>query len=78
MADPSLDRLPTVPQQVSHRAERGGPRDGACGVSQLVRRLYPDIAPGLQAAAAQQVNAHLLHLAEKGAVARDGALWRQA
>jgi hypothetical protein len=69
-----------VTQLIAHRRERelqilGALRDGACSVPQLVLRLYPDIAPGLQAAAAQQVNAHLLHLAEKNAVARDGAAW---
>src|SRR3954471_8423328 len=32
MADPLLDRLPTVPQQVADGAERRRPRDGACGV----------------------------------------------
>jgi glyoxylase-like metal-dependent hydrolase (beta-lactamase superfamily II) len=71
-----------VTQLIAHRRQREqqileGLQDGESSVTQLVLRLYPDIAPALRAAAAQQVMAHLLHLAEKGAVARDGALWRR-
>jgi len=77
---PIADSKAWVGQLIAHRREREQQilralRAGPCSVPQLVLRLYPDIAPGLQAAAAQQVNAHLLHLAEKSAVARDGALW---
>jgi glyoxylase-like metal-dependent hydrolase (beta-lactamase superfamily II) len=45
---------------------------GASPIATLVERLYPDVAPALRPAAAQQVRAHLDHLAEKGAVTRDG------
>ena len=80
---PIPDSNDWVGQLIAHRRQREKQilealRAGACDIPQLVRRLYPDIAPGLQAAAAQQVNAHLLHLAEKSAVTRDGALWRLA
>jgi len=78
---PIPDSKGWVEQLIAHRRQREQQilealRAGACDIAQLARRLYPDIAPGLQAAAAQQVNAHLLHLAEKSAVTRDGALWR--
>ena len=78
---PIPDSKDWVGQLIAHRRQREQQIvealcAGACNIPQLVRRLYPDIAPGLRAAAAQQVNAHLLHLAEKGAVTRDGALWR--
>jgi glyoxylase-like metal-dependent hydrolase (beta-lactamase superfamily II) len=77
---PVADSKAWVRQLIAHRREREEQilqvlRSGACNAAQLVQRLYPDIAPGLHAAAAQQVNAHLLHLAEKGAVVRDGAQW---
>ena len=78
---PIPDAKDWVGQLIAHRRQREKQivealRAGACDIPQLVRWLYPDIAPGLRAAAAQQVNAHLLHLAEKSAVTRDGALWR--
>jgi glyoxylase-like metal-dependent hydrolase (beta-lactamase superfamily II) len=38
----------------------------------MVEKLYPDIAPGLRPAAAQQVRAHLEHLIARDLVARDG------
>jgi glyoxylase-like metal-dependent hydrolase (beta-lactamase superfamily II) len=47
-------------------------RLGASPIALLVERLYPDIAPALWPAAAQQIKAHLDHLTEKGAVTRDG------
>lgn len=70
-----------VRQLIDHRRMREQQilealRAGAAGAAQLVPRLYPDIAPALHVAASLQINAHLLYLAEKGAVARDGALWR--
>jgi glyoxylase-like metal-dependent hydrolase (beta-lactamase superfamily II) len=79
---PIPDAKAWVTQLIAHRREREqqileGLRGGESSVTQLVLRLYPDIAPALRAAAAQQVMAHLLHLAQKGAVARDGALWRR-
>jgi glyoxylase-like metal-dependent hydrolase (beta-lactamase superfamily II) len=79
---PIPDAKTWVTQLIAHRRGREqqileGLHRGESSVTQLVLRLYPDIAPALRAAAAQQVMAHLLHLAEKGAVARDGALWRR-
>jgi glyoxylase-like metal-dependent hydrolase (beta-lactamase superfamily II) len=47
-------------------AWRAGPRDAEA----IARRLYPDIAPGLRAAAAVQVRAHLDHLAGQGAIGK--------
>ena len=38
------------------------------GIAALVAPLYPDIAPALRGAAAAQVQAHLDHLAAKGAI----------
>jgi hydroxyacylglutathione hydrolase len=51
-------------------------RAGEGSAADLVPRLYPDLAPALYNAAAQQIGAHLLHLGERGAVMRDGAVWR--
>jgi glyoxylase-like metal-dependent hydrolase (beta-lactamase superfamily II) len=78
---PIPDSKDWVRQLIAHRRQREQQilealRAGPCDVPRLVRRLYRDIAPGLQAAAVQQVNAHLLHLAERSVVTRDGALWR--
>ena len=47
-------------------------RRGEATVLAMVAKLYPDIAPALRAAAAQQVKAHLDHLIERGVIARDG------
>lgn len=47
-------------------------RQGEISIPGLVERLYPDLAPILRPAAAQQVKAHLDHLIAQGAVARDG------
>jgi len=79
---PIPDAKVWVTQLIAHRREReqqilAALQDGEISVTQLVLRLYPDIAPALRPAAAQQVMAHLLHLAEQGAVARDGAPWRR-
>lgn len=49
---------------------------GDRNVDELTARIYPGIGAGLLRAAAQQVLAHLLYLAEKGQVRRDGAAWR--
>jgi glyoxylase-like metal-dependent hydrolase (beta-lactamase superfamily II) len=48
----------------------------ACSVPELVPQLYPGIAPALERAAAVQVTAHLLYLAERDRVGRDGVAWR--
>jgi glyoxylase-like metal-dependent hydrolase (beta-lactamase superfamily II) len=80
---PIADSKGWVRQLIAHRREREQQilavlRGGESSAAQLVSQLYPDIAPALQPAAAHQVNAHLLHLAEKGEVARDGGAWRLA
>jgi glyoxylase-like metal-dependent hydrolase (beta-lactamase superfamily II) len=51
-------------------------RAGDDRVAAIAARLYPDVPPGLRAAAASQVRAHLDHLIEKSAVAREGAVFR--
>jgi glyoxylase-like metal-dependent hydrolase (beta-lactamase superfamily II) len=51
--------------------------DGGRDVPALTAHIYPGIGAGLARAAAQQVLAHLLLLAEKGRVARDGAAWHR-
>jgi glyoxylase-like metal-dependent hydrolase (beta-lactamase superfamily II) len=78
---PIPDAKAWVQQLIVHRRAREQQilealRGGESSAAGLVLQLYPDIAPALQAAAAQQITAHLLHLVEKGAVAREGALWR--
>jgi glyoxylase-like metal-dependent hydrolase (beta-lactamase superfamily II) len=45
-----------------------GALEGGHGIAALVAHLYPDIAPALRGAAAAQVQAHLDHLAAKGAI----------
>jgi glyoxylase-like metal-dependent hydrolase (beta-lactamase superfamily II) len=45
-------------------------RQGGSHIAGLADRLYPDIAPALRGAAAQQVKAHLDHLVEQGALTR--------
>jgi glyoxylase-like metal-dependent hydrolase (beta-lactamase superfamily II) len=77
---PIPDAKAWVRQLIDHRRMRERQildtlRAGAADAGQLVARLYPDIAPALHRAAGLQIGAHLLHLAEKGAVARDGASW---
>ena len=47
-----------------------------CSVDELTARIYPGIGMMLARAAAQQVRAHLLYLAEKSQVIRDGTVWR--
>jgi glyoxylase-like metal-dependent hydrolase (beta-lactamase superfamily II) len=70
-----------VRQLIAHRRGRedqilAALAAGRCSAAQLVSRLYPDIAPALERAAAQQVTAHLLHLAERHGVEREGTVWR--
>ena len=50
--------------------------EGDRSVDELTARIYPGIGAMLGFAAAQQVRAHLLYLAEKDQVTRDGAVWR--
>jgi glyoxylase-like metal-dependent hydrolase (beta-lactamase superfamily II) len=64
-------------QLIAHRRMREAQlldamRRDAGTIPAMVERLYPDISPALQRAAAQQVRAHLDHLIERGMVARDG------
>ena len=78
---PIPDAKAWVRQLIDHRRMReeqilAALRAGEGTATDLMPRLYPDIAPALHKAAAQQVRAHLLHLGEKGAIMRDGALWR--
>ncbi|HEY0266776.1 MAG TPA: MBL fold metallo-hydrolase [Rhizomicrobium sp.] len=63
---------------IAHRHRREAQIVAALGqgdgtVAAIAARLYPDVPPGLRAAAASQVRAHLDHLAGKGAVLRNGA-----
>jgi glyoxylase-like metal-dependent hydrolase (beta-lactamase superfamily II) len=50
--------------------------EGQADVAMLVERLYPDIAPALRGAAAQQIKAHLDFLARKDAVVRNQTGYR--
>ena len=50
--------------------------DGALSIPQLAERLYPDIAPALCSAAAQQIAAHLEHLRAGGRAAQEDGRWR--
>jgi glyoxylase-like metal-dependent hydrolase (beta-lactamase superfamily II) len=64
-------------QLIAHRRMREAQiiealRPDASPIVPLVAKLYPDLAPALRGAAAQQVKAHLDHLAEQGKVTRDG------
>jgi glyoxylase-like metal-dependent hydrolase (beta-lactamase superfamily II) len=49
---------------------------GEGAVTGLVERLYPDLAPALRPAAAQQVAAHLEHLQAQGRAIAEGEGWR--
>jgi glyoxylase-like metal-dependent hydrolase (beta-lactamase superfamily II) len=76
IADPKA-RLQTL---LAHRRMReeqilDALAEGPRSVDQLTARIYPGIGERLARAAAEQVRAHLLWLAEKEVVARDGALW---
>jgi glyoxylase-like metal-dependent hydrolase (beta-lactamase superfamily II) len=65
-------------------AHRRGRRDailavlagGAASPAELVPRIYRDLDPRLAGAAARSVLAHLIELAERGAVAVEGERWR--
>ena len=61
---------------LAHRRRReaevlGAWQSGLRQADAIARRLYPHIAPGLGAAAAVQVRAHLEHLAQQGLIAPD-------
>ena len=66
-----------LPALLAHRRAREAQilatlQAGAATAGELAARLYPDIAPGLRAAAATQVQAHLAYLERQGRVTRDG------
>lgn len=78
---PIPDAKDWVRQLIDHRRRREAQilealEAGEARAGDLVPRLYPDLSPALYKAAAQQVLAHLRHLGERGAVTRDGAVWR--
>ncbi len=77
IADPKA-RLQTL---IGHRRMREAQileslAEGESSVAELTARIYPGIGAGLARAAAQQVQAHLLYLAQRDRVARDGGVWR--
>ncbi len=68
-------------QLIAHRRMRESQivaalADGALAIRQLAERLYPDIAPALRPAAAQQIAAHLEHLRVRGRAAPEDGRWR--
>ena len=70
-----------VRELIIHRRQRAAQiasalARGADSVAALTARLYPDIAPGLVAAAAAQVQAHLDQMEREGAVMRNGLSYR--
>ena len=78
---PIPDARAWVRQLIAHRRMReeqilAALGEGEGSAAALVQQLYPGIAPALARAAAQQVTAHLLHLAERDMVVRNGAAWR--
>ena len=77
---PIADPRGWLDQLLAHRRMRQAQitdalRQGEISIPGLVESLYPDIAPVLRPAAAQQVQAHLDHLIELGAVARQGEVY---
>jgi hypothetical protein len=68
---------PYVRSLIQHRHERAAAivdsiAAGHTTVAQLVRTVYPDLAPELRWAAGQSVLAHLVQLVEAGEVVCDG------
>jgi len=49
--------------------------DGVLTVAALTQLLYPDIAPALRPAAAQQIAAHLEHLKSQGRAVQEDGRW---
>ena len=71
-----------IEQYVKHRAERDeqivrAVLRGASTPTGIVHEVYPDLAPGLEAAAEETVLAHLIKLSDEGRVRRDGEGWVQ-
>lgn len=74
---PIADPRGWLGELVAHRRMRAAQiadalRQGPAVIPALVERLYPDVAPALRPAAAQQVLAHLDHLIEQGVAVRAG------
>ncbi len=74
---PITDPRDWLGQLIAHRHRRetqivDAMRANTNTILAMVEKLYPDIAPALASAAAQQVRAHLDHLIARRLVARDG------
>jgi glyoxylase-like metal-dependent hydrolase (beta-lactamase superfamily II) len=70
-----------IGQLIAHRRMREEQLRAALGrraqtVIELVDQLYPQIEPGLRAAAAQQVLAHLHHMQSRGEAVPEDGIWR--
>jgi glyoxylase-like metal-dependent hydrolase (beta-lactamase superfamily II) len=77
---PIADPKDWLEQLIAHRRLREAQilaalARGAGTVTVLVEKLYPDLAPVLRPAAAQQVAAHLEHLEARDLVIADGGRW---
>jgi glyoxylase-like metal-dependent hydrolase (beta-lactamase superfamily II) len=78
---PIADPRDWLEQLIAHRRLREAQilaalARGADTVTALVEKLYPDLAPVLRPAAAQQVAAHLEHLQARELVRAEGGRWR--
>jgi glyoxylase-like metal-dependent hydrolase (beta-lactamase superfamily II) len=78
---PINDPKDWLEQLIAHRRLREAQilaalAQGAGTVAALVEKLYPDLAPVLRPAAAQQVAAHLEHLEARDLVSTDDGSWR--
>jgi glyoxylase-like metal-dependent hydrolase (beta-lactamase superfamily II) len=79
---PAIDRPGELLREyIEHRRRRdaqirGALRTGARTIPEIVRRVYPSIAPGLTDAAGESVLAHLEKIEADGQAARDGDRWR--
>ncbi len=76
---PVRDPARMLAWQLAHRAARTEQirvalDAGPLTVPDLVATVYPDLAPALRPAAARNVLAHLIYLAERGAVVSEGPL----
>jgi glyoxylase-like metal-dependent hydrolase (beta-lactamase superfamily II) len=77
---PIADPRDWMEQLIAHRRLREAQilaalARGAGTVTALVEKLYPDLAPVLRPAAAQQVAAHLEHLQARELVRAEGGRW---
>ncbi len=78
---PAIDRPAAVLRDyIRHRLQREDQivtalRQGCRRPSEIVRRVYQGLAPGLDAAAGENVLAHLVKLAIEGRATRDGDDW---